>query len=233
MTLISLYWPPPAALPVGPEALFTFSTYFYHSHICACICRSCGSRHCGLFWPQSSGLTSQPDLGSLPSLLPCLGITRLGHFLAWPQLCSGITDLPVSHRAVSDPHLQTDFSAWPWTCLIVMNFLDDLVWPWLPPLACPAPLLHNRRRVSREPPALLAAIYLPVPREQPALTRTRHWEQCSLCLAPTSLNKLQGCAKRWQVQWRWCQFFQELLPKRSSHVTSPATGICSHPSSLC
>lgn len=54
--------------------------------------------------------------------------------------------------------------------------------------------------MSGEPAALLAAIYLPVPREQPALRRTRHWEQCGLCLAPTSLNKLQGCVKRWQAQ---------------------------------
>lgn len=51
-----------------------------------------------------------------------------------------------------------------------------------------------------EPAALLAAIYLPVPGEQPALRRTRHWEQCGLCLAPLSLNKLQSCVRRWQAQ---------------------------------
>lgn len=50
---------------------------------------------------------------------------------------------------------------------------------------------------------------------------------------PTSLNEFQGCVKRWQAQWRWCQFFQELLPKRGSHATSPGTGICFHPFFLC
>lgn len=50
-----------------PQALFTFNTYFYHSHTCAYICRSCWSGHCELFWPQTYGLT----LASLTLALSC------------------------------------------------------------------------------------------------------------------------------------------------------------------